>query len=160
MIEVRHCVPAAFGDPILEVRIARSSPVYPPALKWILGGFALLCLGVAGGFASLGAYPVFGFAGLEIVLLIALLRLSLRRASSEEAVSLRADTTVVARDGAEAARLPSYWLRIESDPFGSGRGLTLRSGPHRIAVGAGLGAQELSELGAVLRAAALRARNA
>jgi len=151
MIEVRHCVPAVFGDPVLEVRIARSMPVYPPSLKWILAGFAVLCLGVAATFAALGAYPVFGFAGLEIVLLLVLLRVSLKRASVEEAVSLRGDTTVVARDGTEAARLQSYWLQVESDPYGSARGLTLRSGQQRIAVGAGLGAQELNELGRALR---------
>lgn len=149
-------MPAVFGDPVLEVRIARSQPAYPPSLKWILAGFATLCLGVAAGFATLGAYPVFGFAGLEIVLLLVLLRVSLKRASIEEAVSLRGDTTVVARDGAETARLQSYWLRVETDPYGSARGLTLRSGQQHIAVGAGLGAQELSELSGALREGLIR----
>jgi uncharacterized membrane protein len=159
MIEVKHMDPAVFGDPILEVRIARAMPVYPSSLKWILAGFAVLCLGVAAAFAWLGAYPVFGFAGLEIVLLIVLLRVSLRRASTEEAVSLRGDTTVVARDGAETARLQSYWLRVEDDPYGSARGLTLRSGAQRIAIGAGLGAQELGELHHALREGLLRLKS-
>jgi uncharacterized membrane protein len=151
MIEVRHLTAAAFGDPILEVRIARTTPVYPPSVKWVLGGFAVLCLGVAGAFALLGAYPVFGFAGLEIVVLLLLLRASFRRASVLEQVRLAGDTTVVSRDGAESARLQSYWLRIDEDAYGSARGLTLCSGPQRVAVGAGLGAQELGQLSRALR---------
>ena len=151
MIEVRHLVPSAFGDPILEVRIARSAPVYPPSLKWVLGGFTVLCLAVAGAFSMFGAYPVFGFAGLEIVVLLVLLRVSFRRASILELVRLAGDTTVVSRDGTEAARLQSYWLHIDEDAYGSARGLTLRSGPQRVAVGAGLGAQELRQLSLALR---------
>lgn len=159
MIDVRHVQPAAFGDPLLEVRIARAAPPYPPSVKWLLGGFAILCLSVAGAFAFFGAYPVIGFAGLEIVVLLVLLRTSFRRASTLEAVSVRADTTVVARDGAETARLQSYWLRIEEDVYGSARGLTLRSREQRATVGAGLAAQELAQLGMALRQAVHRLKS-
>jgi len=159
MIDVRHVEPVAFGDPLLEVRIARAVPAYPPCVKWLLAGFAVLCLGVAGIFASLGAYPVFGFAGLEIILLLVLLRTSFRRASTLEAVSVRADTTVIARDGAETARLQSYWLRIEEDVYGSARGLVLCSREQRATVGAGLAAQELRQLGTALRQAVHRLKS-
>ena len=163
MIEIRHLDPAAFGDPLLEVRIARAAPVYPASLKWLLAGFGLLCLGVASAFAFIGAYPVFGFAGFEIVLLFALLRVSFRRRARDEAVRLAGDTTVISRGGPngleEAARLQSYWLRIEDDAYGSARGLWLRSRDQRVAVGAGLHAHELGQLAAALRQALFRLKS-
>ena len=58
MIQIRHFAPAQFGEPLLEIRIARNVPAYPASLKWLLGGFALMCLAVAGIFALHGAVPV------------------------------------------------------------------------------------------------------
>lgn len=152
MIEIRHLTPGRFGESVLEVRMTRGVQSYPPAFKALLAGFALLCLTVAGAFAVVGAVPVLGFAGLELVLLFVLLRLSFRRAATEEGVSVAGDATIVRRDGAEAARLQSYWLTIEPNDW-ENRGLVLRSRGQSIAVGAGLAAAEVKDLAAAMREA-------
>src|SRR5690554_3717237 len=99
MIEIRRHRAERFGDPLLEVRMRRGVQSHPASFKWLLGGFALLCLGVSGGFALIGALPVFGFAGIELILLFVLLRVSFRRAAREEALEIAGDETVV-RHGA------------------------------------------------------------
>ena len=158
MIQIRHFAPAQFGEPLLEIRIARNVPAYPASLKWLLGGFALMCLAVAGIFALHGAVPVLGFAGLEIVLLFVLLRVSFRRAGCEEGVSVAGDATVVRRDGPngvyEAARLSSYWLQIER----AAKGIMLRSRDQRVTIGADLGAGETDDLAAALHGALHRVK--
>lgn len=159
MIEIRHLTPSRFGEPVLEVRMVRGVQTYPPAFKAVLMGFALLCLSVAGVFALVGAVPVLGFAGLELVLLFVLLRLSFRRAAAEEAVSVAGDATVVRRGGPkgfyEAARLQSYWLTVETSAW-ENRGLVLRSRGQSIGVGAGLAAAEVKDLAAAVRGAVHR----
>jgi uncharacterized membrane protein len=101
---------------------------------------------------------VFGFAGLEIVVLFLLLRASFRRARSEEGVRVAGDTTTISRDGAVQASLQSYWLRIEADAYGSARGLMLRSRGQQVAVGAGLHAHELNALASALHRALHRVK--
>lgn len=157
MIEIRHLTPVRFGEPVLEVRMRRGVQSYPFAFKALLVGFALLCLTVAGAFAFVGAVPVLGFAGLELVLLFVLLRLSFRRAAAVEGVSISGDATIVRRGGTEAARLQSYWLTIEPSEW-ENRGLVLRSRGQSVAVGAGLAAAEVSDLAAALRGALHRAK--
>jgi uncharacterized membrane protein len=156
MLEIRHFTPVRFGDPLLEIRIARGVRSYPASLKWLLGGFALLCLCVAGAFALKGAVPVLGFAGLEVILLFVLLRISFRRAAGEEDVCVAGDATVVHRDGTEAARLQSYWLQV--DP--AERGIVLRSRGQKVAVGAGLATTEVSDLASAMRVAIHQVRSA
>ena len=66
MIQITHLTPVRFGEPVLEVRMARGVSSYPSAFKWLLVVFAVLCLAVSGTFALLGAGPVLGFAGAEL----------------------------------------------------------------------------------------------
>lgn len=161
MLEIRHLTPGRFGDPVLVVRMVRGVASYPPSFKWLLAGFAALCLCVAGVFALKGAVPVLGFAGLELVLLFVLLRLSFRRAAAEEGVSVAGDATVVERGGPKgrhvAARLESYWLRIEPTIYGA-QGIVLRSRAQKISVGVGLPANEVRDLAAALQGALHRVK--
>ena len=142
MLQVQQLTPRAFGDPLLRITIAAGVSGYPRVFKWMLGFYAALVIGVGLVFALKGAVPVIGFSGLEILLLLFLMRVSFRRATEEEALSLAGDHLVVSRAGAEAARLQSYWVQMERAP----RGLTLRSRRDRVTVGSGLGAAELNEL--------------
>jgi uncharacterized membrane protein len=156
MLEIRHLTPGRFGEPVLEVRMMRGVSSYPSAFKWLLVAFALLCLTVAGIFALLGAGPVLGFAGLELVLLFVLLRTSFRRAATEEDVSVAGDATIVRRAGPKgryiAARLQSYWLQVEPSLYGA-QGIVLRSRGTKISVGIGLPANEVRDLTAAVRGA-------
>jgi uncharacterized membrane protein len=156
MLEIRHLTPARFGEPVLEIRMTRGVTSYPAALKWVLAGFALLCLTVSGIFAALGAGPVLGFAGLELVLLFVLLRSSFRRGATQEDVSVAADATTVRRAGPDGrcivASLQSYWLRVEPSLFGA-QGIVLRSRGTKVAVGVGLPVEEVRALTAALHGA-------
>ena len=141
MIQITHLTPVRFGEPVLEVRMARGVSSYPSAFKWLLVVFAVLCLAVSGTFALLGAGPVLGFAGAELILLFVLLRVAFRRASTEEGVKIAGDTTIVERNNSDghyvAARLESYWLRVEPSLYGA-QGVLLRSRGSRVSVGVGL----------------------
>jgi uncharacterized membrane protein len=162
MIQITHLTPGRFGEPALEVRMVRGVSSYPSAFKWLLVAFALLCLAVSGTFAILGAGPVLGFAGLELILLFVLLRVAFRRAATEEGVKIAGDTTVVERRSAGgtyiAARLESYWLRIEPSLYGA-QGILLRSRGARVAVGVGLPADEVRELASAMHNALHRVKN-
>jgi len=163
MLEIRHLTPARFGEPVLEIRMMRGVSSYPSAFKWVLVAFATLCLTVAGIFALLGAGPVLGFAGLELVLLFVLLRVAFRRASSEEDVSVAGDATIVQRAGGPqgryvVARLQSYWLQVEPSLYGA-QGIVLRSRGTKVSVGVGLPANEVRELTAAMRSALHRVKN-
>ena len=163
MLEIKHLTPGRFGEPVLEIRMMRGVSSYPSALKWLLAGFALLCLTVSGIFALLGAGPVLGFAGVELFLLLVLLRTSFRRASTEEDVSIAGDATIVQRTGGPhgryvVARLQSYWLRVEPSRYGA-QGIMLRSRGTKIAVGVGLPANEVRELTAAMNGALHRVKN-
>jgi uncharacterized membrane protein len=156
MLEIRHLTPGRFGEPVLEIRMMRGVSSYPSAFKWLLVAFALLCLTVSGIFALLGAGPVLGFAGLELILLFVLLRTSFRRAATEEDVSVAGDATTVQRAGPKGrytvARLQSYWLQVEPSLYGA-HGIVLRSRGTKISVGVGLPANEVRDLTAAVRGA-------
>jgi len=161
MLEIKHLTPGRFGEPLLEVRMTRGVSSYPGVFKWVLA-FAALCLTVSGIFAALGAAPVLGFAGLELILLFVLLRVSFRRAASEEGLSVSGDDTIVQRAGPNGrhivARLQSYWLQIEPARYGA-QGIVLRSRGTKIAVGVGLPANELHDLTAAVRGALHKVKN-
>ena len=162
MLEIKHLTPGRFGEPLLEVRMTRGVSSYPGVFKWVLVAFAAICLTVSGIFAALGAAPVLGFAGLELILLFVLLRVSFRRAASEEGLSVSGDDTIVQRAGPNGrhivARLQSYWLQIEPARYGA-QGIVLRSRGTKIAVGVGLPANELHDLTAAVRGALHKVKN-
>lgn len=163
MLEIRHLTPGRFGEPVLEIRMMRGVSSYPTAFKWLLVAFAALCLTVAGIFAALGAGPVLGFAGLELIILFVLLRTSFRRASTEEDVSVAGDATIVQRAGGPqgryvVARLQSYWLRVEPSRYGA-QGIVLRSRGTKVSVGVGLPANEVRDLTAAMHGALHRVKN-
>jgi uncharacterized membrane protein len=162
VIQITHLTPGRFGEPLLEVRMMRGVSGYPAALKGVFVGFAVLCLGVSGSLALMGAVPVLGFAGLELVLLFVLLRVAFRRASTEEGVKVAGDATVVEREGPRGryiiAQLESYWLRIEPTLYGA-QGIILRSRHIKVAVGAGLPESEVRDLTVAVQGALHRVKN-
>lgn len=87
----------------------------------ILGGASLLS-GL--GFVMMGAWPVAGFMGLEILALWLVFRWSFRSQTARTYVRVTADAVVLRRvdaRGREArASLASYFARVEYDPTASG----------------------------------------
>lgn len=105
-----------------------SAPVFEAELRphRSLGprGFLILMLlvgavnfGAGTAFWIAGAWPVFGFCGLEVLLLWLAFRFNYRQARAREFILLDRDTLTVCRRDASGQekvwRLQPYWLRIE-----------------------------------------------
>ncbi len=135
------------------------------------GGFRILIAVVAaanllvgGIFFYAGAWPVFGFMGLDVALLYFLFRLNYRHAQEKELVQLTDDALHVRRvraDGEETSwSLEPYWLRVEmDDPPRHDSALVLATRGTRLAIGSQLSPEERLQLAQALRRALHRQRN-
>lgn len=100
--------------------------------------FAFLCFvsfGIAGAFALLGAWPVLPFAGLEMLVLYAALRLTERRAGDFERISIAGDRLAVEiREDGRTSRheMSRYWTRLVRR---GGEGVALRSHGREVEIG-------------------------
>ena len=119
---------------------------------------------VAALFAALGAWPVIGFTGAEVLLVLGLLSLHRRRGRRAlEVLALIGDRLVVRRTDARGRReevaLDAYWARVllEERPGTAGR-LLLTERRRRVEVGGLLGDAERRELAAMLDEALRRYR--
>jgi uncharacterized membrane protein len=111
----------------------------------------------------LGAWPVIGFMGLDVVLVVILFRLNYRSARLTETLTLTDSDLIVTRidpEGlVEETRLDAYWLRIEmDDPPEHESRLTLISRGNRLVVGRFLTPDERLEIAHALRRAVARVK--
>jgi uncharacterized membrane protein len=128
-------------------------------------GFALLMAGVclvsftAGlGFFLIGAWPVVGFMGLDVLLIYGAFKLNFRAARLYETVTLTRDDLTVRRvsprGDSQIWRFQPAWLRVRmDDPPLHDSQLTLRSHGRRLAIGTFLTPEERLDLAKTLRAA-------
>jgi uncharacterized membrane protein len=133
-------------------------------------GFLLLMIAVAGfafvagaAFVSVGAWPVFGFLGLDVALIYLAFRASYRSGRLMEAIRLTDSALEWRRIDAYGAarewRVPPTWLRVEVDRAGEHDcRVTLRSHGTSVAIGAFLAPAERLELADALRGALARQR--
>jgi uncharacterized membrane protein len=161
-------------------------PVAPPAKKERVffdavlhphrslspAGFAIVmsCVALAGltlgtVFLLAGAWPVFGFCGLEIVLLYVLFRLNYREARRHETVRLTDAALVVRRVAPSGSvktwRFQPYWLRVSiDDPPRHHSQITLTSHGRSLVIGAFLTPAERLELATAIRDALESCRQA
>jgi uncharacterized membrane protein len=130
-------------------------------LMLILG---LINLAVGVGFVSIGAWPVFGFFGLDVALVYIAFRLNYRRAQRSEILRLAGDAFTVERVGVHGKRrmwrFQPFWLRVilEEHPDQSNR-LFVASHGLSIAIGDFLAPSARRELAATIREALLHWRN-
>ena len=150
-------IAANLQEPILfrtELRPYRSAT--PRQIRTV----ALLVVGVwtAVGlvFVLIGAWPVFGFMGAEVVLLYGALRLNLQMGRAVETIHLTERALIVNRVNHWGQRstwsLPPYWLQVVFDdpPTGHSR-LQLRTQGRALTVGAFLPPGERVKLANTLR---------
>jgi len=110
-------------------------------------------------FTLLGAWPVFGFCGLELVLLYIAYRLCFRAARAGERIRLSdagLEITRLSPDGAVTGtwHLAPNWLRVSmAEPPQHDSLLTLSSHGRHLVVGRFLSADQRFELAEALRAA-------
>jgi uncharacterized membrane protein len=128
---------------------------------------ALAALSFAGGvvFISVGAWPVFGFLGLDVLLIYLAFRASYRSGRLVETVKLTDAALEVRRIDAygrsAAWRVPPTWLKVEvDDPDEHGCRVTIRSHGQSLVLGSFLAPAERKEFAAALRAALARQRQA
>jgi len=134
--------------------------------------FWLLLAGLAAGlgavgfaFWSLGAWPVAGFCGLEVLLVWGAFELNYRAARACERVHLDDEALVVSRVDARgrtvAAHFEPGWVRVEVERRGeSDNRLLLACHGRRMELGAFLTPEERSDFAAALRAALAQWRGA
>jgi uncharacterized membrane protein len=134
-------------------------------------GFVLLMAGLAAlsfvagvVFVSVGAWPVFGFLGLDVLLIWAAFRASYRSGRLVEMVRLTDGALEVRRIDAygrsAAWRVPPNWAKVELDNAGEHDcRVTLRSHGESVVLGTFLSPPERKELAEALRAALARLRS-
>ena len=121
---------------------------------WLMLFFSGLSIGVGGYFWSLGAWPVFGFFGIDILLLYGAFRLNYRYGKRYETLSLTNQKLVFAQvtdlGAARAWEFDPYWVRVKLERFGKDGedigALILSSHGKYVSVGAFLAPEERASL--------------
>ncbi len=109
--------PGYAAAPLFFERVLLPHRSLPPRgfhlLMLILG---LVSLAVGIGFVSIGAWPVFGFFGLDVALVYLAFRLNYRSARRSETLRLAGDAFTVERIGVRGERrtwrFQPFWLRV------------------------------------------------
>jgi uncharacterized membrane protein len=118
---------AAEPAPVFERVLQPHRSLPPRGFHLMLGALGLFSLAVGTGFVLAGAWPVFGFFGLDIALFYLAFRLNYRSARRREIVRLGADALTVERIGIRGERglwrFQPFWLRVvlEERPDRAGR---------------------------------------
>lgn len=124
----------------------------------LMAAIVLVSATVGAGFVMVGAWPVTGFLGLDVLLVYFAFRWNYRQARRAEFVRLDGDGLSVRRlepDGrSQAWRFEPYWVRVVLEQVGRhDRRLVLRSHGHEVVIGAFLTQDERLELARALEAA-------
>ncbi len=132
-------------------------------LRWVAGSLCVLSGGISAGLWMIGAWPVIGFTGLEVLLAVWLINRHARAGASERLLLSDAGLRVVRTDGAGRGwerRLQGGWLRVSlQERPGRTPALLLHDRRARLEVGADLGEAEKRALALALREALHRQRH-
>lgn len=97
----------------------RNASLPPAARRWAFGSIAALSLGIAGGFAAVGAWPIAPFAGLELAALFLAFREIARHDGDCETIVIAGDTVSVetVRAGSRhRVQFNRYWVQVVVEP--------------------------------------------
>lgn len=150
-------------DCLFDAILTPHRSLSPAGFVVLMSLVALVGFGTGIVFLTIGAWPVFGFCGLEVVLIWLCFRLSYRSARIWERVRLTHATLTVERhliDGAwHAWTFQPYWLRVQmDDPPQHESRLVLTSHGESLAIGSFLTPEERLDLAKALRRALAAAR--
>ncbi len=144
-----------------ELTPHRSLP--PEGFVLLMGLIGLISFAAGAMFFVVGAWPVVGFLGLDLLLIYLAFRASYRSGRAYETLRLtRRDLTLKRVDSwgrAQRWRLPSTWLQVLVDDTPQHQSqLTLRSHGRSLIVGSFLTPEERVDLARALRQALARGR--
>lgn len=123
-----------------------------------MAGVSAVCFGAGIAFVLIGAWPVFGFLGLDVLLIYVAFRVNYRWGRTYETVLLTEDELTVERVTADGGirrwRFQPYWLKVDiDDPPRHTSALTLSSHGKALVIGAFLTPDERLEFAEALREA-------
>lgn len=140
-------------DPLVyEVILTPHRSLSPGGFRFLMGVFGGVSLGCGLMFLSMGAWPVFGFFGLDVLLLYLALRANFRAARAREHIRITASLVEVrhipARGPATLARLNPFWTRVwrQDDEDHGTLDMALVSGRQTVPVGRFLGPPQKTAL--------------
>jgi uncharacterized membrane protein len=156
---------------------ASSAPIFTAVLRphrslsstgFVLVMMALVACSFAAGLAFwlMGAWPVVGFFGLDILLVQFAFRMNYRSARAKEEISLSRDRLTVTRIAASGrtseAEFNPYWTRLEVDRRPDFGVIALRLASHgrRFVIGASLGPRQREDFATAFTAALQEVRTA
>jgi uncharacterized membrane protein len=154
------------GEPLVfDATLMPHRSLSPFGFILLMGAVALVGFSIGVAFFLMGAWPVFGFCGLEVVLFYVLFRLSYRSGRMFERVRLTATALTVERHhvGGRVSRwsFQPYWLRvIMDDPPRHESRVVLSSHGRSLSVGNFLSPEERLDFARALRDALGRIRSA
>ncbi len=165
MAEARHSEAEEDGDPVaLDVTHQPRPSLTRTGFVLFMSGICAAGMATSTAFFMIGAWPIPGFMGLDVLLIYLALRASYRRARRWERVRLtRAALTVERAD--QNGRVKSwsfqpYWLRVEmADPPLPGSRLLLATRGVKFEIGAYLGLEERAAFARSLRDALARLKD-
>ncbi|CAI8188435.1 MAG: Uncharacterised protein [Alphaproteobacteria bacterium] len=128
---------------------------------WLMIFFTAIMVIVGGYFWSLGAWPVFGFFGLDVALLYVAFRLNYRYGKRYETLSMEEEKLIFSQvtplGAARKWEFDPYWVRVTLERFGAQGeeigALILSSHGKYVSVGAFLAPEERESLAASLQTA-------
>ena len=136
----------------------------PTGFLVLMGILAALSFTAGIAFLSIGAWPVFGFFGLDVALVYAAFRLNYRNGRAFQTVQL-SETELLVRDVDPRGRVRSWrleptWLRVELEvPAGPRSTLALCSHGGTLVIGAFLTPEEKEDFARALRDALRQRRD-
>jgi uncharacterized membrane protein len=167
------CTPAA--TPCMPAAVAPRGPAHLAAARFdavlypnrslgrlgfyaLMSAIVLVSAGVGAGFVLVGAWPVTGFLGLDVLLLYLAFRWNYRAGRCAELVRLDRDGLCVRQvkpdGGTREWRFEPHWVRVTiDDPPRHDSQLVLCSHGRALAIGSFLTAEERAEVARALRAA-------
>jgi uncharacterized membrane protein len=157
-------MPPASDEPIFSITLRPHRSLGRRGFAFVMAVLGIMSLTVGMIFFAIGAWPIPGFLGLDVLAIYVAFRLSFRQARATEEIRLsRSSLTVrrVAADGtAREMGLNPYWARLEVDrhpEFGILR-MAIAWQNHRLAVGRFLGPPEREKFAREFTAALAEAR--
>lgn len=143
------------ADPRFDAVLYPSRSLPPAGFALLMAAVTLVSTGIGAGFFLIGAWPVTGFLGLDVLLLYFAFRWNYRQARRAEFIRLEREALVVRRvepsGRSHEWRFDPYWVQVRIDDATDR--LVLRSHGQQVAIGDFLVTEEREEVADALRRA-------